>query len=118
LGVAWPDAHHQLPVTTLVINLTGSLLLGMLIVALTESWSAHPLLRPFLGTGVLGGYTTFSTFALQVRELSGGDATAYLLLSVVGGVLAAAAGMILMRRLKPATTGRRDTVDVIDPDLP
>src|SRR5690348_3940267 len=55
------------PVATLLINLSGSLLLGALIVAVTEIWRPHHLLRPLLGTGVLGGYTTFSTFALEVR---------------------------------------------------
>ncbi len=116
LGRAWPDAAHELPWTTLSINLLGSLLLGMLVVAVSELWQPHPLTRPLLGTGVLGGFTTFSTFAMQTRSLATGPAIAYLLLSVLGGLLAAAAGMALLRQLAP---GRPATgIDPVDPELP
>lgn len=115
LGHAWPDANHELPWTTLSINLLGSLLLGMLVVAVNEIWQPHPLTRPLLGTGVLGGFTTFSTFAVQTRTLAAGPAIAYLLLSVLGGLLAAAAGMTLLRQLIPRRPAAG--VEPIDPDL-
>lgn len=121
LGKAWPDDQHTLPLTTLGINLLGSFLLGLLVVGVTEVWSdAHPNIRPFLGTGLLGGFTTFSTFAVQDQNLPGPDAAAYLVLSVAGGVLLAAAGMALLRALipqrHPAPATMRDTT--MDPDLP
>jgi CrcB protein len=116
LGRAWPDPGHEIPWTTLSINLLGSLLLGMLVVAVSEVWQLHPLIRPLLGTGVLGGFTTFSTFAVQTQLLAAGPAIVYLLLSVLGGLLAAAAGMALLRQLSPRRPA--DGVDPIDPDLP
>ncbi|MEO7289283.1 MAG: CrcB family protein [Jatrophihabitantaceae bacterium] len=120
LGRAWPDAAHQLPYTTLAINLTGSLLLGMLVVAVTEIWRPHRLVRPLLGTGILGGYTTFSTFAVQARALPVGWLLGYLALSVLGGLLAAAGGMSLMRKAEPRLTlaGTHELVDPTDPELP
>ena len=114
LGRAWPDAGHTIPLTTLGINLLGSFLLGVLVVAVTETWSAPQLMRPFLGTGVLGGFTTFSTFAVQTHELPAADALLYLALSVIGGLVLALAGMSLLRRIKPSS---RRVVD-LDPDLP
>ncbi|MGH3994372.1 MAG: fluoride efflux transporter FluC, partial [Pseudonocardiaceae bacterium] len=45
-------------VGTVVVNLSGCLLIGVLTVLIGEVWAGHRLLRPFLGTGVLGGYTT------------------------------------------------------------
>lgn len=114
---------HGFPVATLVINLIGALLLGVLIAAVTEVWSAHPLLRPALGTGVLGGFTTFSTFALEVRGADAAVATAYLAASLLGGVFAAAAGRWLVTgasgtraRRTPAPPGAAPVG--LDPDLP
>lgn len=120
LGRAWPDAGHTLPWTTLAINLSGSLLLGALIVAVTELWRPHRLIRPLLGTGVLGGYTTFSTFAVQARDLPAGHALAYLLISALGGLLAAAAGMTLVRKAEPHFSAAEvhEFVDPTDPELP
>lgn len=58
-----------LPVATLLVNVTGSLLLGFIAryTALTAAWS--PEVRAFLTIGVCGGYTTFSTFSLEVAAL-------------------------------------------------
>ncbi|MDQ2837423.1 MAG: CrcB family protein [Actinomycetota bacterium] len=117
LGQAWPDAGRLLPWTTLSINLVGSLLLGVLVVAVTEIWRPHPLTRPLLGTGVLGGFTTFSTFAVQTRSLTAGPAAGYLALSVVGGLVAAAIGMTIARQLTPRPGGH-EVIDPTDPDLP
>ena len=54
---------------TLAVNLVGCALLGALVVLVTEAWTTHPLVRPFLGTGVLGGFTTFSAYALDLADL-------------------------------------------------
>src|SRR6185503_14749578 len=69
LAVAWPHRPGTFPWATFVTNVTGCLLIGVLMVLITEVWSAHRLLRPFLGTGVLGGYTTFSTYTVDVQQL-------------------------------------------------
>src|SRR4051812_2348281 len=69
LSVGMPHRPGTFPWATFVTNVTGCLLIGVLTVLVTEVWAAHRLLRPFLGTGVLGGYTTFSTYAVDVQQL-------------------------------------------------
>jgi len=120
LGLLWSQPADRMPWTTLLINLLGAFLLGMLVVAVTELWRPHRLVRPLLGTGLLGGFTTFSTFALQLRLLPGPLALGYLLLSVLGGLLAAAAGMALVRLAEPglASAATHEQIDRGDPDLP
>jgi fluoride exporter len=64
-----PTHGGQFPWGTFVINVSGCFLIGVLMVLITEVWSAHRLVRPFLGVGVLGGFTTFSTYANEIRGL-------------------------------------------------
>jgi CrcB protein len=113
----WPAAVGDLDWTILLINVAGSFLLGMLVVAVTELWQPHRLVRPLLGTGVLGGFTTFSTFAVQVRADAAGTALAQVALSVAGGVAAAGLGMLVMRALGPRRPDPAGT-GPLDPDLP
>ena len=76
---------------TLLINVVGSFALGLLVgLRPYGRWS-----RPFLGTGVLGGFTTFSALSLQVVTSSVVPATAYLVATLIGGVAAAALGLRL-----------------------
>ena len=85
--------------STVGINIAGSFLLGVLV---AEHWFDRDI-REALGTGFLGGFTTFSTFSVQmVLEAEAGEpgrAAVYLTLSVVGGIAAAAAGYALGRKL-------------------
>ena len=103
LGRWWPTPVPAFPWTTLWINVTGCLLIGSLLVALTERGAAHPLLRPFFGTGVLGGYTTFSTYTvdivLLVRAGHPAAAATYLAATLLGALAAVTVGMQLTRRL-------------------
>lgn len=77
----WPQAPGAFPWTTFWVNVTGCAAIGALMVLIAEVWTAHRLARPFLGTGVLGGYTTFSTYAVETRRLidahQAGTAAAY-----------------------------------------
>src|SRR3954453_18527489 len=77
---AWPWA-------TLLVNLTGCLLIGALLAVLLSRFPTSALLRPFLAVGVLGGYTTFSTFAVDLVRLGATGAwlvaVGYLLASVL-----------------------------------
>ncbi|HMR49042.1 MAG TPA: CrcB family protein [Arachnia sp.] len=104
IEAAWPSVGW--PWATFTINLTGSFLLGLLLTALVRSggdagW--RNLVRLGAGTGLLGGYTTYSTFILEGDLLvSSGRvamAVAYLAGSVLLGALAAVAGVLLARRL-------------------
>ncbi|GAA4092593.1 fluoride efflux transporter FluC [Nocardioides kongjuensis] len=103
LELAWPTPAGGFPWATFVTNAVGSLLLGALMVVVQETRAAHPLLRPFAGVGVLGGFTTFSTYAVQVRDLlAGADphpglALAYLLGSTATALVAVVAGLGLAR---------------------
>jgi CrcB protein len=65
----WPPLPAAFPWTTLVINVTGCAAMGIVMAVITQRRSAHRLLRPFVGTGVLGGYTTFSTYAADIQNL-------------------------------------------------
>lgn len=94
------------PWATLTVNLLGSLLMGLLIAVVIEHPERHPLWRPLLGVGFLGGFTTFSAFAGDAVLLAdSGDwlaATGYVVVTVVGGLLALVAGAGLGRRWRGA----------------
>jgi CrcB protein len=101
IAEALPHPTGSWPWATLLVNVTGCLTLGLLITALFARYPDRPWLRPFLGTGVLGGYTTFSTFAVDIVALADAGAVVtavgYVAASVVGGVLAAVTGVVLGR---------------------
>jgi CrcB protein len=120
LARALPRGTDAFPTATLITNLVGALLLGALVVAVTEVWRPHPLVRPALGTGLLGGFTTFSTFAVEVRSLPRPEALLYLVVSVAGGVVLAAVGMWTVRYLEPhlRLATEHEILDPYDPDLP
>ena len=93
------------PLATLVINVLGSFLMGVLIEAFALRGAATHPARLFLTTGVLGGFTTFSTFSLDAVALyQRGEVAAalvYVLASVVTGILGLLAGLALVRALVP-----------------
>jgi CrcB protein len=112
LGLAWPTGLARFPWATFVINVSGCFLIGVLMVLITEVWSAHRLLRPFLGVGVLGGYTTFSTYTVEVQRLVAAGAARTGLLYAAGTALAALAavyaGIAVTRRAARTTGPRRE----------
>ncbi len=103
LALALPRQPDQFPWATLLTNVSGCLLIGVLMVLITEVRPAHRLVRPFLGVGVLGGYTTFSTYAVEVQRLvaagAAGTGLVYLAGTLVAALAAVAAGQALTRRL-------------------
>jgi CrcB protein len=88
------------PYGTLTVNLFGGLLMGLLAGFLSRAAAAEPW-RLFLGVGVLGGYTTFSSFSLDTLMLAERGAPlvalGYVLLSVTGAIGALAAGLFIAR---------------------
>ncbi|MGY0065713.1 fluoride efflux transporter FluC [Streptomyces sp. QTS137] len=99
----WPTPADGFPWTTLWVNITGCAVIGVLMVIITGGRAAHPLVRPFFGTGVLGGFTTFSTYAVDVRNLfdggSGGPALVYLAVTPLAALAAVWAAASAARRV-------------------
>ncbi|MEU1404936.1 fluoride efflux transporter CrcB [Streptomyces sp. NPDC005728] len=69
LTLVWPTPPGGFPWATFWTNVIGCAVIGVFMVLITDVWAAHRLLRPFFGTGVLGGFTTFSTYAVDIRKL-------------------------------------------------
>jgi CrcB protein len=101
VSAALPVRTGQFPWATLLINVSGCLLLGALMVFVLEIWPPRRYVRPFAGVGILGGFTTFSTFAVESRGLAAHGAwalaDAYALSSLAGGVTAVWCGIALAR---------------------
>lgn len=104
LGV---NEHYdgRFPLATFLINVTGSFIIGVLLVLLDREDLLHPNLRPLLVTGFLGGYTTFSTFEWDVLALGRSAppiAVLYAISSVVVGLAGCWAGAAVATRLLEA----------------
>ena len=103
VGLLWPTGDTAFPWATLAINVLGCLAIGCLMVAVTEVWAAHRLARPFLGTGVLGGFTTFSAYCADAERLLSAGRVAlglvYVVVTVVAALAAVTAGVLVTRRL-------------------
>jgi fluoride exporter len=95
--VALPRSSGGWPWATLAVNLLGCLLIGVLLAVLAARRPDDDRLRTFLGAGVLGGFTTYSAFAVEVADLLRAGvpvlAAGYVAVSVVGGLVAVAAGL-------------------------
>ena len=92
----------RFPLGTLVVNVTGSFLIGLLMTLLTERFQPHPNWRLVLVTGFLGGYTTFSSFEWEtyaaIREGGFWMGLANIAGSVTLGYMAVWLGSVLARR--------------------
>jgi len=105
--LVWQADEAAFPWTTLLINAVGCFLMGVLTVALSERLTRAPhWLSPLLGTGVLGGFTTFSSYTDDTRRLfedgEAASAVGYLVLTVA----AALAGVVLGSALTHAVLQR------------
>jgi CrcB protein len=105
VGAALPHADGDFPWATLAVNVSGAFAMGLLVAYLVDRPGAHRLARPFLGVGVLGGWTTFSALAVDVVQLGVADrvqvALAYVTATFLVGTLAVAAGSALGQRVWP-----------------
>lgn len=96
-----PEAGPGWGWATLTVNVTGALAMGLL-VAWLSARVAHPLVRPFAAVGLLGGWTTYSTFALDAHAVMDGhgvvSALGYVVATIVIGVGASLAGLLIGER--------------------
>lgn len=98
---ALPAGGSGFPWATWTVNVVGSLVIGLVVVAALERAAPGRYLRPLVGTGFCGGLTTFSTFAVETDRLlragNAGTATWYVAASLAAGLLAVAAGAGIAR---------------------
>ena len=94
---------RNFPLATLAVNVLGCFLMGVLFFATLERISVTPLMRTAILTGGLGGFTTFSTFAMEafllIEDGETGYAVIYLALSVTLGLSAALLGAYIARNI-------------------
>ena len=112
-ALTWPTPAGGFPLTILVINVVGAFALGLLLELLARRGSdggRRRAVRLLIGTGVLGGFTTYSTFARDVAGLAGTstglaftDVAATLILGIAASTAGISAGILLHRR-----TGAQD----------
>lgn len=117
ISVVSPHDPGGFPWSTFAANVSGCLAIGVLMVLIVDVWPAHRLVRPFLGVGVLGGFTTFSTYAMESRALlEDGSAligVAYLAGTLLAALVAVWLGARLTRRV--AGVGRRRPTSLSEP---
>ena len=107
LGLALP-APGGWPLPTLVINLAGAFILGLLLEGLAQRGpdrGGRRILRLLAGTGFIGAFTTYSTFAVESDHLVAAgrplDALSYVAATVLGGVIASVLGIWLASARRP-----------------
>ncbi|MFC1434127.1 CrcB family protein [Streptacidiphilus sp. N1-3] len=103
LARVWTTPAGGFPWATFSTNVLGSLALGLLMVYVVEVWPPSRYRRPFLGVGIIGGFTTFSTYMNETRGLLASGqvalADAYALTSLIAGLAAVWTGIALARRV-------------------
>jgi CrcB protein len=100
-GWVQSPAWTGFPYGIFIVNITGGFVMGVLTEAMALRFNVSPEVRAFLTTGILGGYTTFSTFSLEAAMLierhAYGQAAFYIAGSALLSVIALFAGLWLMR---------------------
>lgn len=113
LEQAVPTGPDGVPWPTLTINVSGSLVLAVLLVFVLQIWPPTRYVRPFAAIGFLGAYTTFSTWMVETVELVAHGrprvAAGYLAGSVVAGLAAVSFGLVLGRAVLARRTRTRAT---------
>ncbi|WP_221360976.1 fluoride efflux transporter CrcB [Streptomyces beigongshangae] len=104
-ALLWPARAGGFPWTTFWVNVAGCFAIGVLMVLVTEVWTVHRLVRPLLGTGVLGGFTTFSTYAVDIQRLTQDGLPRTALAYLAATLLAALAAVRLAVALTRACAG-------------
>jgi fluoride exporter len=102
LGVAFPAAPGEFDLATFIANTVGGLLIGILMITVTEVAPGLSGIRPFVGVGILGGFTTFSTYIVDIGRAATAGATVlavvFAFATMAAALVAAALGMYATRR--------------------
>ncbi|MGW3957858.1 fluoride efflux transporter CrcB [Streptomyces sp. NPDC004752] len=110
-ALLWPTAPGAFPWTVLWVNTVGCAVIGAFMVIIAEARAVHRLVRPFFGTGLLGGFTTFSTYAVDIQRLMADGrsrtALAYLAATLAAALTAVWLAAAATRRALGARRGRR-----------
>lgn len=110
VGQALPARPGAFPWATFLVNVSGCFALGCLMVFVLSVWSPRWYVRPFFAVGVLGGYTTFSTFTVEILDLAirgiWTSAAVYAVGSLIAGLIAVWAGGVVARAVA-GLTGRQ-----------
>lgn len=107
LAQGFPPDPGGVPWITFIENIVGAFLLGLILVAVLERWRPRRQVQPFLCTGILGSFTTFSNYTVEIVTLGPQHlylAVLYAFLSIAAGLVAAILGMTIARRWPPSTT--------------
>ncbi|WP_129285581.1 fluoride efflux transporter CrcB [Streptomyces sp. GZWMJZ-114] len=96
---AWAAPPDGFPWATFTVNVAGCAAMGIVVVLFMEVWQAPPLVRPFLATGFLGGFTTLSTYAADTERLARLDRAGIALAYYAGTLCAALAAVALTSAL-------------------
>jgi fluoride exporter len=107
IGRALPRSPTGFPWATFIVNVSGCFLIGILMVFVLDVWPPSRLVRPFLGVGFLGGYTTFSTYMLDTRALLVADRRVTAGVYLFGSLAAGFFGVWV------ATAGTRSIVQIM-----
>lgn len=101
LGESLAASGDTFPWATFLENVSGAFALGLLMVLVVDVWSPSRYVRPFLCVGVLGGFTTFSTYMLDTRDLVEANraplAALYLFGTLIAGLSAVSLGVAVPR---------------------
>jgi CrcB protein len=112
IGRAFPAGSSAFPWSTFAINVVGCFLIGVLMVIVIHAVPGHTLVRPFFGVGILGGFTTFSTYAVDtVRLIQAGSpaiAVAYLFGTLLTAMIAVYLGTAIARQAVFHLTSHRE----------
>jgi CrcB protein len=103
ISTAWPHDPTGFSWAIWTINVSGCFLIGVLMVLIGRRRPDQRLIRPFVGVGILGGYTTFSTSVVDVQQAAthsaAGTALLYLAATLIGALAAVWAATALTERI-------------------
>lgn len=86
-GFVYKILGDRFPYGTLTVNFLGCFTIGLLMMLFEERWLVQPNVRLFLTVGILGGFTTFSTFSYETIEIFRGGNISFGLLNMFGSII-------------------------------